>query len=244
MLLYLCILCYESYSLDFVLILPYMAESSLSCDKAIWKNKTVVECLTNSNLPGLISWGNWNRKIINWKKDFFCKYWKRLVIKNKKHSQLFIGYKLDKYILKIFKKIVCVILFAIESLLYLTPSQAKGKFLYPLKHQLVKKVHAQLNSTFLFISIIITKLLSACQITLTVCFRNWKISYTNIEFWWLTFSLKSGHSNERVCCKPISRKLKTLLIEGSGSFFLTKHARVMFFQNQFCCFLDGKKTWI
>ena len=76
---------------------------------------------------------------------------------------------------------VLVIPVAIEIFLYLTPSHAKGKFHYPLKHQLVQKVHAQLYSIFLF-SAIITKLLSACQIALTTCFRNWKTSYTSLEF--------------------------------------------------------------
>ena len=53
-----------------------------------------------------------------------------------------------------------VIQAAIESLLCHIPTQAKGKFLYPL--QLAQRVHAQLYSTFLFISIIIIQLLSAC----------------------------------------------------------------------------------
>ena len=51
---------------------------------------------------------------------------------------------------------------AIESLIYLTPSQTKGKFMYPLKHKLDQKVHAQLYSTFLVSSKIITQFLSAC----------------------------------------------------------------------------------
>ena len=64
---------------------------------------------------------------------FFCKYWERLVVKNKKdYLKLFIGYEANKYILKIL--IVRVILVAIENLLHFTPSQAKGKFLYPLRH--------------------------------------------------------------------------------------------------------------
>ena len=50
-----------------------------------------------------------------------------VLIKNKK--------KTLNYVLKIKKKIeVLMIPVAIESLLYLTPSLAKGKFLYPLKH--------------------------------------------------------------------------------------------------------------
>ena len=43
------------------------------------------------------------------------------------------------------------------SLLYLAPSQAKDKFFKPLKHKLAQKVHAQLYSTCLFSSIIITQ---------------------------------------------------------------------------------------
>ena len=54
-----------------------------------------------------------------------------------------------------------VIRVAIESLLYLPLSQPKGKFLYPLKHELVQKVHAKLYSTFLFSFTIITQLLLA-----------------------------------------------------------------------------------
>ena len=50
---------------------------------------------------------------------------------------------------------------AIGSLLYLTPFQDQCKFLYTLKRELVQKVHAQLYSTFLYSSIIITQLLSA-----------------------------------------------------------------------------------
>ena len=49
------------------------------------------------------------------------------------------------------------------SLLYLAPSQAKGKFFKPLKHKLAQKVHAQLYSACLFSSIIITQLISACE---------------------------------------------------------------------------------
>ena len=61
------------------------------------------------------------------------------------------------------KKIeVLVISGSIESLLYITLSQAKGIFQHPLKRQLTQKVHAQLYSTLLFSSITITQLLSAC----------------------------------------------------------------------------------
>ena len=44
------------------------------------------------------------------------------------------------------KNVVLIIPVAIESLLYLTPSQAKGKFLYPLKPWLRSK--CQLYSIF------------------------------------------------------------------------------------------------
>ena len=65
---------------------------------------------------------------------------------------------------------------------YLTPSHAKAKLLYPLKHQLIQKAHAQLYSLFLLSSVMITKLLSACQVALTACFRNWKISYNSLSY--------------------------------------------------------------
>ena len=49
-----------------------MPESFQSCEKAIWKNKTVVEFLRNSNFSGFILWGDWNSKIFNRKCSFFA----------------------------------------------------------------------------------------------------------------------------------------------------------------------------
>ena len=72
----------------------------------------------------------------------------------------------------------------------------------------------------LFSSIIITQLPSAG--TLTACFRNRKILYTNFELFGMTVSMyfrsKLGHSNERVYCEPIDRGLKAIFNEESVSF--------------------------
>ena len=116
-----------------------------------------------------------------------------------------------------------VITVAVESLLYNTPSHPKGRFLLLMRHELVQKVHAPLCCILLFSSIIITKLLLACQVALTACFRNWKISYTSLGFCHWPFGgwpvtrycrLKSGHSNEGIYRKPIDWRLKTLFSEG------------------------------
>ena len=79
--------------------------------------------------------GKFDDKVV-YQKRVFQKYWKELLLKNKKnYCQLCINYESNKYILKIFLKTkVLVIPVAIESLLYLTPSQAIGKFMYLLKH--------------------------------------------------------------------------------------------------------------
>ena len=79
--------------------------------------------------------GKFDDKVV-YQKCVFQKYWKELLLKNKKnYFQLCINYESNKYILKIFFKTkVIVIPVAIESLLYFTPSQARGKFLYLLKH--------------------------------------------------------------------------------------------------------------
>ena len=122
-----------------------------------------------------------------------------------------------------------VIPVAIDSLLYLTPSLAKGKFLCSLKPWLAQKVHAKVDSIFLFSSITITQLLSAYLKsklhllpvsemgtfhTLALNFGGWPFRITVTRY----LRPKSVHSNERVYREPIDRRLKTLLKEGSGSF--------------------------
>ena len=105
-----------------------------------------------------------------------------------------------------------VITVAIENSLYLSPSQAKGKFLYPLKQRLKKfipqKVYTQLHPTFLFSSITITQLLPVClKIELNLLFvseiekfhtlalnfggRPFGVTVTRY------FSPKPGHANEK-----------------------------------------------
>lgn len=64
-----------------------------------------------------------------------------------------------EHFLKKFK--VLIIRISIESLLYLTLSQANGKLVYHLKPPLAQKVHTQLYSTCLFSSVIIAQLLPA-----------------------------------------------------------------------------------
>ena len=74
----------------------------------------------------------------------------------------------------------------------------------------------------------VTISMSENWIGLTACFRNGKISYTSLEFWWLTFyhncneilqaKIRPFNSNERVYRKPIDRRFKTLPNEVSGSF--------------------------
>ena len=112
---------------------------------------------------------------------------------------------------------------------YLTPSQVQGKLLYPLKHKLARNVNVQLHSTFLFSYIIITQLLSACMKTelhllpisemgkfhiLALNFGGWPFSITVTGY----FRPKPDHSNERIYCKLIDKRLKTLPNEGSRSF--------------------------
>ena len=82
--------------------------------------------------------GRSNNKVVN-QKFAFQKYWKRLLKKitvNDASTTIRINQvELNKYILKIKIKFeVLVMTLAIESLLYLNPSQAKDKFLYHLKH--------------------------------------------------------------------------------------------------------------
>ena len=80
----LCILCHKSYPLDFVIILPFMAESSWSRGKAIWLSKILVECLQTSYHSGLISWEDLIVKLFTKNVCGFYKCWKRLPVKLKK----------------------------------------------------------------------------------------------------------------------------------------------------------------
>ena len=62
----LCLLCHESYPSDFLILLPYMAESSLSSDRAIWHNKkTTVQCRQTKHLSRFILWGDLIVKLFN-----------------------------------------------------------------------------------------------------------------------------------------------------------------------------------
>ena len=131
------------------------------------------------------------------------------------------------------------------NLLYFTPSHAKSRLMYTLKHYLVQKVHAQLYSIFLFSSIIITKyyqhvnfhLLPVLEIgksdTLALNFGDWPFDGWPLNFgsWPVTryFRPKSGYTNERVCRKPIDKRLKALLKEGSGSFLWPATEPVLLF---------------
>ena len=54
--------------------------------------------------------GRYSRKVVYQKRDF-KKNWKQLVVKDKKnYCQLYIDYELNKYILKIFKKIEVLVM--------------------------------------------------------------------------------------------------------------------------------------
>ena len=118
------------------------------------------------------------------------------------------------------------ILVAIEKLLYPAPYKAKCTFVYPLKPLANQKVYAQLYSTFLFTSTIITpKIASGLRSdfplssisemgifhTLSLTVGDWPFSITGY------FRPKLGHLNERVSYKPIERTLKRQFKEGWGS---------------------------
>ena len=89
-----------------------------------------------------------------------------------------------------------------------------------LKTYYIKKYMPNFTPPSHFISTVITRLPSAG--TLTAYFRKRNISYTNFELFGMPVSMysspKLGHSNERVYCEPIDRRLKTLLNEESVSF--------------------------
>ena len=126
-----------------------------------------------SHLSGFYFIGRFHSKVLYRLGDFieklfiknvsFIKNWKRLLIKNKKNTFNYAStLNQINYTLR-FKKKVLIIPVAIESLFGVrTPPQAEGKFLYHFKPYLAQKVHDQLYFTFLFSSIIVTQLLSAC----------------------------------------------------------------------------------
>ena len=98
----------------------------------------------------------------------FYKNWKRLFNENKKKIMLNMH---RQRILKISLKTFYVfnVPVAIRSLLYLTPYQAKDKFLYPLKPPLAEKVNVQLYFSFLF-SLIISNLSPVIESHKNSCF--------------------------------------------------------------------------
>ena len=77
--------------------------------------------------------GRFNNKVVYQK--VFYKYWKRLLVKKGTVHYASTNNQINTYKRLFLKKKfeVLVIPVAIESLLYHTPSQAKGKFLYPMK---------------------------------------------------------------------------------------------------------------
>ena len=122
-----------------------------------------------------------------------------------------ITFKLD--IFKIFKKSKKS-KYSLHQLQMLLKSQVQGKLLHPLKHKLAQNVQVWLYFTFLFSSIMIPGLLSAClntelhllPVSEALNFGGWPFSITVTRY----FKPKSGHSNERVYRKSIDRILKTL----------------------------------
>ena len=69
--------------------------------------------------------GRYSSKVVYQKRDL-KKNWKQLLVTDKKsYCQLYIDYELNKYILKIFKKIEVLVITVFS------PSQAKGTLLYP-----------------------------------------------------------------------------------------------------------------
>ena len=95
---------------------------------------------------------------------------------------------------------------------------------------MVRKVHTQLHSIFLFCSIIITQLLwisskserqFVCFIyTLALNFKDWTFSIAVTRY----FRPKSGRLNKRVYSKPIVRTLKMIYIHvGVGQLSMTNY---------------------
>ena len=99
---------------------------------------------------------------------------------------------------------------------------------------MVRKVHTQLHSIFLFCSIIITQLLwisskselqFVCFIyTLALNFKDWTFSIIVTRY----FRPKSGRLNKKVYSKPIVRTLKMIYIHGwVGQLSTTNYFWVM-----------------
>ena len=146
------------------------------------------------------------------------------------------------------------ILVAIESLLYLTPTHVKVNLCAPWNTNCFKKyMHNCIICLFVclfvfFISIIITKSLSACQVAFTVCFRNWKILYTSHEFYWRTFEFgwltcskvlqaKSRSFKWEDILKTNQQNIKNITQQGVEQLSMTSNSTVIkVFLDQFCCF--------
>ena len=95
---------------------------------------------------------------------------------------------------------------------------------------MTQNVHAQMYSTFLFSSIITTQLLSTrlrSELHLLPVLEMGQFHALALTFGGRSFGKtvtrhfrpRSSHSNERVYCKPINRRLKTLLNEGLAGQF-------------------------
>ena len=158
----------------------------------------------------------------------FQRYWKRLLVENRKsYCQLCIDFKSSKIKLKIKKKSKCSLyqlqLEAHDILLY-----PKVNFCTPSNLGWLKNT-CQLYFTFLISSIIITQFLSECLKSelhllpaseiekfhiLVLNFGHWTVGITVS----ISFRIKSGHSNESVYLTLIDRMLKTLLTMGLGNF--------------------------
>ena len=120
-----------------------------------------------------------------------------------------------------------------------------------MKHTLAQNVYAQLYSTFLSSSIIITQLLSLClktELHLLPVSEMGTFHTLALNFWGITvtryFRPKSGHSNERVNRKAIDGRLKTLRNEVSGSFLrLIKPELWSFSKTSSAVFWIKRKYW-
>ena len=167
----------------------------------------------------------------------FYKYWKRLLIKNKNtYCPLCIKYESKKYMLQIvFKK-------SSKDSSYQLQLKASYILLHfklrwisvPSKTKTDKKCTCPTVLYFSFQldtnnSITINRYEKI--ILLTACFKNGKISCTSFKFWWHNcneaLQANTDHSNVRVYCKQIDRRLKTSLIWGVWQLSTTRHSWVI-----------------
>ena len=129
----------------------------------------------------------------------------------------------------------------------------KVSFRIPWNPKWFKSI-CQLDSTFLFSSIIITEVLSAglkSELHLLPVSELGEFHILVLNFGAWPFDIiaprhlrrKSGHSNERVNRKPINRILKTLLNEGFGSFLRATTSELWrIFRTSSAVFWIKKKT--